>query len=466
MRRSMRFITFAITVVSAIATAASAVTATATAAAPSSAADIATSRAVDSAFQKTKDAAAPGAAIVVLRDGKVVLSRVQGLANLETGEKITADTRFRLASVSKSFTALLVLQLVEEGRLGLDDPVSRYVPTFPGDAVRVRHVLSHTAGLPDFVELDEALKSPLDGAPGERLNYSNVGYALLARVIQSASGQGYEARLQAKILDPLGMRDTGVDHGEPSGAGWARGYLFTPEGAVKPAEYSRTNAESTAAGGLYSTARDMTVWLQALLAGRIVRPATLREATTPTRLADGRSGAYGFGFMTMPYRGLAEFGHGGDISGFNTWFSVYPDERLAVIVLSNVGMRPPGPLPTAGDIAHALVAAAAGPRLGPEWPAVKNVPAAVLARYAGRYRLVAPAPVVEVMGATIDVALDGGHVVASSKMGQAEIYPESDTVFYSKGPARITFALEEDGTCNGGVLSLMGVREFRLQRQR
>jgi CubicO group peptidase (beta-lactamase class C family) len=424
-------------------------------------------QALQAAFARADGAASPGAAVVVLHDGAVVLSRVHGLANLAASQKVTTTTRFRLASVSKSFTALVALQLVEEGRLGLDEPVARYVPGFVGgEAVRVRHVLSHTAGLPDFVGLDAALSIPLDGAPGERLNYSNVGYALLARVIEKASGRGYEAQLRARILDPLGMKDTGVGRGEPVGEEWARGYLVRPEGGFQPAEFTAMGGESAAAGGLYSTAEDMTRWLQALLGGRIVSLATLREATTPTRLADGRPGAYGLGFMTIPFRGLAEFGHGGDISGFNSWFSVYPDERLAVVVLSNVGMRPPGPLPTAGDIAHAAVAAVAGERLGPEWPAVREVPGGVLERYAGRYRLLAPPPVLEVMGATLDVRLDGTRVYASSKMGEAEIYPESETAFYSKGPARITFAPEADGSCNAAVLTLMGVREFRLQRER
>jgi CubicO group peptidase (beta-lactamase class C family) len=422
--------------------------------------------AVDAVLAKTSAAPSPGAAIVVLRDGKVVFSRAHGLASLETAEPITTRTRFRLASVSKSFTALLALQLVEQGRLRLDDPVEAHVAGVAGgDPILVRHVLSHTAGLPDFISLEDALKQPPDGAPGERLNYSNVGYALLARIIEKAGGRSYEEQLRERILDPLGMKDTGVDRGEPVETSWAKGYLFDGAGGVKPAEFTPMAGEAVAAGGLHSTADDMALWLQALVTGRIVKPETLALASEPARLADGRRGAYGFGFMTAPFRGLAEFGHGGDISGFNTWFSVYPDERLAVVVLSNVGMRPPGPLPTAADIAHQIVQAVAEERLGPEWPPVQDVPVQVLQRYAGRYRLVAPPPVVEAMGATLDVALDAGHVIASSKMGKAEIYAESDSVFFSKGPARITFLAGEGGRCIGAVLTLMGLREFRLERE-
>jgi D-alanyl-D-alanine carboxypeptidase len=424
-------------------------------------------RSLAGVFDRTSSATSPGAVVVVLRDGEVVLSRAQGLANIETNEAATTRTRFRLASISKSFTALLALQLVERGRLSLDDPIEKYVSGLAGgDRILVRHVLSHTAGLPDFMSLDDALKLVPDGVPGVRLNYSNLGYALLARVIEKAGGGSYEEQLRERILEPLGMSDTGVDRGEAAEPGWAKGYLYTSGGGVTRAGYSRLSGESVAAGGLYSTAEDMTRWLQALLSGRIVKPATLALATEPVRLADGRRGAYGLGFTTAHYRGLAEFGHGGDISGFNSWFSVYPDERLAVVVLSNVGMRPAGALPAAGDIAHQVVQEVASGRLGPEWPPMLDVPLQVIERYTGRYRLLAPAPVVEVMGATLDVALDSGHVIASSKMGKAEIYPESETVFFSRGPARITFVAATDGgSCSGAVLTLMGLREFRLERE-
>jgi hypothetical protein len=168
--------------------------------------------------------------------------------------------------------------------------------------------------------------------------------------------------------------------------------------------------------------------------------------------------------MTVPYRGLREFGHGGDISGFNSYVAFYPDEGLAVIVLSNVGMRPPGPVPTAGDAAHRIVAGLVGARLGPEWPPVVALAPGTLARYAGRYRIVAPPPVQEVMGEHIEFAVEGGRLFASAKQGRVEIFAESETTFFAKDtPARITFVPGESSV--EGVLSLLGLREFRLQRE-
>jgi D-alanyl-D-alanine carboxypeptidase len=434
------------------------------AATPSTVAD-----AVDAAFAKVAGTPVPGAVVVVLRDGEVLHSRAYGLANVETAEANTTRTRFRLASVSKSFTALLVLQLVEQGRLGLDDPLDRYVPGFRGgDRIRIRHVLSHTAGLPDFVSVEQAMTIAPACAPGERLNYSNVGYAVLSRLIEKVSGRSYEAQLHAAILDPLGMKDSGIDHGRPRDAGRAEGYLFAADGRVTSAEYSEMSNDSAAAGGLYSTAKDMTLWLKALLDGRIVRPETLALATAPVRLAGERAAAYGLGFATIPYRGLREFSHGGDISGYNTYYGVYPDAHLAVIVLSNVGMHQPGPLPTAGAVAHTVVETLAADRLGRQWPPVADVPLSVLQRYVGRYRLDVPKPVADVMGETLELKLDeDGRVIASAKQGQAEIYPESDTAFFSKqSPVKITFVQGADGRCEEGVLSLMGLREFRLERER
>ncbi len=363
--------------------------------------------AVDALFANIAGRPMPGAAVVVLRDGAVVHSKAYGLANLQTAEANTTRTRFRLASVSKSFTALLVLQLVEQGRLSLDDALEKHLPgVVGGDRIRIRHLLSHTAGLPDFASLEQAMKLPRDGAPGERINYSNIGYALLSRVIEKVSGRSYAGQLRAAILEPLGMKDTGVDRNGPMEKGRAVGYLFMAGGGVTPAEYSEMAGEWVAAGGLYSTGEDMTLWLQALLSGRIVKTATLGPATVPVTLADGHKGGYGFGFTTIPFRGLREFGHGGDITGFNSQYAIYPDERLALVVLSNVGMRPPGPLPNAGEIGHKVVEAVAGGQLGPEWPPVAGVPLSVLQRYAGRFRLMAPSPITDVMGETLDVTLE------------------------------------------------------------
>ena len=419
---------------------------------------------IDALFASTAGGKWPGAAVVVVRDGVVVHSKAYGLANVEQGLANTPRTKFRLASVSKSFTALLVLQLVEQGRVSLDDPLGKYVPGIAGgDVMTIRHLLSHTAGMPDFMSFEEAAKLPRESAPGERLNYSNLGFQALGRVVEKVTGKSYEPRLREAILDPLGMKDSGG--GWPPGppGGCATGYLFDPaSGGVVLAETSNADPAS---GGLYSTAEDMGRWVKGLVDGRIVSAATLEKAWSPVTLNDGRRGAYGYGFMLAPYRGLREVAHGGDISGFNTYFAIYPTEKLAVVVLSNVGMRPPGPVPEAGTIAHGVADLLVGDRLGPRWPPIVAVAPEILDRYVGRYRIDAPAPVLQVMGEEIELRRDGERLVAKGKQGEAEIFPESQSEFHSKeGPVRISFVPGRDGAPTQAILTLMGLREFHLTR--
>ncbi len=407
----------------------------------------------------------PGAAVVVLHAGEVVFAKAYGLADVERGIPNTTHTRMRLASVSKSFTALAVLQLVEQGRLRLEDPLEKYVPgVVGGDRITIHHLLTHTAGMPDFMSFDDAAKLPRDGAPGERLNYSNVGYVGLGRVIEKVTGARYEEHLRRAIFEPLGMRSTGVSRSAEAVRDMAKGYVFGPAGEVRPAEFADTSAEP-AAGGLSSTADDMALWVKALLVGRIVSPATLEKAWTRVTLPAGRSGAYGYGFMALSYRGLEERGHGGDITGFNSYVAFYPAEQLAVVVLANVEMRPPGPVPQAGGVVHAIVEILAADHLGPQWPASVPLAPAVLDRYVGRYRLEAAGPIVAVMGDAIEISREGEHLFASGKQGRAEIFAESDGVFFAKdGPIRISFVKGEKGESVGAVLTLMGLREFALRR--
>lgn len=424
-----------------------------------------TSERIDSLFAATAGRPLPGAAVLVLRDGAVVHSKAYGLASVEAGLPNTPRTKFRLASVSKSFTALLVLQLVEQGRIRLDEPLETFVPgVVGGGRMTIRHLLSHTAGMPDFMRFEDAAKLPRESAPGERLNYSNLGYSALGRVIEKVTGRSYEAQLREALLDPLGMKDSGCDRRDAPLADRAVGYLFDPAGGVGVAEYTDSGSDF-AAGGLFSTTEDMALWVKGLLGGRIVSPATLEKAWTPVTLDGGRKGAYGYGFMLVPHRGLREVGHGGDISGFNSYVAFYPSEKLAVVVLSNVGMRPPGPLPDAGALAHQVVEILAADHLGPRWPPEVAIAPGALDRYVGRYRIDAPPPVLAVMGDAVEIRREGTRLLAKGKQGEAEIFPESGTEFYSKaGPVRISFVPGRDGSPARAILCLMGLREFHMTR--
>lgn len=418
---------------------------------------------IDAIFKGVAGQDQPGAAVVVLRDGHIVFSRAYGMANVELGVPNTTRTKFRIASVTKTFTALAILQLVERGRVRLDDRVAKYLPDFTGgDRITIHHLLTHTAGLPDFIPFEQAKKMTPESVPGERLNYSNIGYIALGKIVAAVTGRTFEEYLREAILVPAGMTETGVDRRQPIEKNRASGYVRGEQGALVNADYTDSGNDPEA-GGLYSTAEDMAAWVKALLSWKIVSEETFRKAATPVRLNDGREGGYGYGFTLNSYRGLRQVSHGGDINGFNSYVAIYPEERLAVIVLSNLGMYSVGVIPTAGDIAHQAMAAAIARPLGPEWPPVVAVPADVLDRYVGRYRVDAPAMITAVMGETIEFTREAGRLFATAKQGRAEVYAQSTTMFYAKG-APVTFTFTGGSGPASVVVTLAGVREYRLVR--
>ena len=420
---------------------------------------------VDELFRPVAGGKLPGAAVAVVQDGQVVFMKAYGMADVAKGIANSPGTIFRLASVTKTFTAVAVLQLVEGGKLKLDDPLSKYVADFPNaDKIRISHLLSHTAGVPDFIPYDEVKKRPLEFEPGSRINYSNNGYYLLGRVIEKVSGQPWDEYLRDHIFLPLGMKHSGYDRTTEL-AGRATGYLAGGEGTYQPIA-PQDALGGYAGGGLYSTVEDMALWSGGLTSGKLLRKETLERASTPGLLTDGRRTAYGFGWMTASYRGLREVGHGGDATGFNTYFARYPDEKLTVIVLSNVGMRPPGPLPMAADLTHRIAEVWLEDRMqkADTQPDVK-VDSTTLESYTGRYRVDAPEVIIQNMGSHIVITRQGDHLVAEAGAMKAPLLAKSDTVFQALGsPAELTFVRGGSGKCPKNVITLMGLREFPALR--
>jgi CubicO group peptidase (beta-lactamase class C family) len=425
-----------------------------------------TEKRVDEFFRPVAGGKSPGAAVAVVRDGQVVFLKAYGMADDAGAIPNSAGTIFRLASVTKTFTAVAVLQLVEGGKLKLDDPLSKYVPDFPNaDKIRISHLLSHTAGVPDFIPYDEVKKRSLEFEPGSRINYSNNGYYVLGRVIEKVSGQPWDEYLRDHIFLPLGMKHSGYDR-TPELAGRATGYLAGADGNYQPIA-PQDALGGYAGGGLYSTVEDLVLWAGGLTSDKLLRKETLERASTPGLLTDGRRTAYGFGWMTASYRGLREVGHGGDITGFNTYFARYPDEKLTVIVLSNVGMRPPGPLPVSADLVHRIAEVWLEGRMQkPDVAPDVKVDPATLQSYTGRYRLDAPEVMIQNMGSHIVITQQGDHLVAEANGMKLPLLAKSDTVFQASGsPAELTFVCGGSGRCPKIVITLMGLREFPALRE-
>jgi len=419
--------------------------------------------AVDKLFEPVNDKT-PGAAVVVIRDGAVVLKKAYGMADVTAGVPNTTKTRFLLASVTKTFTAAAIMQLADRGLLNIDDTVSKYLTDFPsGDKVKLRHLLTHTGGLPDFMSYEQAREKPLEFEPGTRVSYSNIGYQMLGKIIEKVSGQTYEAYLQENIFKPAGMSSSGVDK-KSSLKERACGYLNSPDGFQSAGRNAATDAY--AAGSLFSSVEDLFLWSQALESGKLVKTETLQQVFTPTRMNDGRDGVFGLGWMIGRNKGLREVHHGGDITGFNTEVARYPDQKFTVIVLSNIGMRPLGPLPNAADLSKKIAEIYLGDQMKEE-PEVKIVKldSAVLDLYVGEYAIEAPEVVLREGGRTFVITHEGDRLMGESKMGKGELLAESETVFQAKGsPVKLTFIKDPDGKVNRVLFSVMGVREFPAHR--
>jgi CubicO group peptidase (beta-lactamase class C family) len=309
-------------------------------------------RLVDSLFADYAAPGAPGASVVVVKDGRVVLRRAFGLANLDPSTAATSRTDYRLASLTKQFTAMAVMILAEQRRLSYDDSVSRYLPMLPAYArgITIRNLLNHTSGIwayEDFVpdsqtyQVKDADVLRLIGRadslyfpPGSAYRYSNTGYALLALVVEQVSGMPFAQFLERHIFVPAGMRNT-VAYEAGISTVPHRAYGFTAEGTrFVPTDQSNTSAV-LGDGGIYTSVDDLVLWHLALERHRLVRPETQQLAWTPATLTDGTVTTYGFGwFVERDARGL-HLWHHGESRGFTNGIVVYPDQRLMVAVLTN-----------------------------------------------------------------------------------------------------------------------------------
>ena len=293
--------------------------------------------------------AVPGASVLVLHEGEAVFQRSYGLADLEAGVATTPQTNFRLASISKQFTAACILLLAEEGALTLDDPVRRWLPSLPAvtDSVTLRHLLSHTSGVIDYEDLvpgDQVTQvhdadvlrllereDRLYFTPGSDYRYSNSGYALLALVVERASRQPFAAFLHARIFAPLGMDGTVAR--EDAGPRVAhRAYGYSPVNGT----WQRTDQSTTSAvlgdGGIYSSITDLARWDAALYDDRLLNAASRAQAFRPATVTGEPDVAhYGFGWRLQ---GGMQW-HSGESIGFRNVLVRFPTQRLTVVVLTN-----------------------------------------------------------------------------------------------------------------------------------
>lgn len=321
-------------------------------------------------MEKAYPADGPGAAILVARGDEVLYRSARGRASIELGVPLDADQVFRMGSITKQMAAAGLLTLVEQGRLSLEDPLSKFLPDYPGGGnVSVRMLLNHTSGIKSYTGIPGVMEGPImqdrttaqmietfkdlkpDFAPGQGYAYNNSGYVLVGAVIEKASGQPWHAYLKQALFGPLGMRHTGYGL-ENTGviAGMVQGYTGEPGHPAKAGYLSMTQPH--AAGALVTTVDDLLRWNRALHEGKVLKDATYRQMIAPVGKAT--AAGYGFGIQSLTLRGQPMLEHGGGIHGFATRLLYLQGSDITVAVLQNTDNPVEGEEP--GDVSRRLAA--------------------------------------------------------------------------------------------------------------
>jgi len=321
----------------------------------------------------------PGIAMAVIRDGRLLKARGYGLANVELDVPVKPETIFQTGSVGKQFTATGVMMLVEEGKIGLDEKITKYIPESPAawKDVTVRNLLTHTSGIADYggdvgplgggvVDLRKDYtenelvlafaKLPMDFAPSEKWSYSNTGYVLLGIIIGRITGKYYGDFLQERIFRPLDMTSTRIISEADIVPNRSSGYELV-NGEIKNQQWVSPTFNTTADGSLYTNVLDLAKWDVALDTKRLLKKSSFDQMWTPVILSDGKPFPYGFGWRIKEVNGHRLIEHSGSWQGFATQISRYDEDRLTVVVLTNLDSSHSAPLAIAHIVASYYVPA-------------------------------------------------------------------------------------------------------------
>ncbi len=412
---------------------------------------------VDAIFADLTRGQTSGAAVLVARDGQVLFSKAYGFASLEHHVPVTPETKFRIGSITKQFTAAAILRLQEQGKLSVNDSLGKFIVDYPrGQEVTVHHLLTHTSGIHSYTSKADFLQSvtvpvkpaeliqsfkkdPFDFDPGTKWFYNNSGYFLLGSIIEKVSGQSYAGYLKAQFFDPLGMKDTGVHDSTAILQHEAMGYSYDSNVLKKAPNWDMSRAGG--AGALYSTIKDLYLWNEALFAGKVLGEAALKAAWTPVKTGGQQQPpeeGYGYGWGIGKLRGLPAIAHGGGLQGFLSHLARYPAEKLTVVILANASPPPPGLDP--GGLGNDLAQIYLGDKMEsrPSPKAITSLSIETLEKYAGRY---------DYGGAVLTVTREESRLFAQlTGQPRFEIFPKSETEFFWKVvEAQVTFVKDDKG---------------------
>ncbi len=304
-----------------------------------------------------------GGAALIAKKGQIIYKKAFGMANLELNIPMLADNVFRIGSISKQFTAVAILQLMEQGKLGLQDDITKFIPDYPthGHKITIEHLLTHTSGIQSYTGMKEFgtisrldktpeeliaffKNQPMEFAPGTKWNYNNSGYFLLGYIIEKLSGKTYPEYVEENIFKPLGMTNSYYGSDSKIIKNRAAAYSKNEKGFINAEPLSMTLPY--AAGSLQSTVEDLYKWNQAVQGYKLVKKESLDKAFTPYVLSDGKKTDYGYGWSIGKIQGSPTIEHGGGIPGFLTMGTYLPNEDVFVAVFSNCDCNPPEEIAT------------------------------------------------------------------------------------------------------------------------
>ncbi len=427
---------------------------------------------VDAIFQSWNNTSGPGASVSVIQEGRLILEKGYGLANLEYDIPIKPDTIFHVASVSKQFTAMALVLLEQDHKLSIDDDVHKYLPELPdyGHPIKIRNLLQHTSGvrdqwqtlalagwsLEDVITQDQILRmlfrqKELNFVPGTEHLYSNGGYTLAAEIVARVSGKPFPQFCAERIFKPLRMTHT---HFHQDLHQLVKNRAYSYSGTPGAYEASPLNYANVGATSLFTTATDLTKWLDNFREPIIGGTAAIARLTEQAVLSNGKTIDYALGLSIGKYRGLRTISHSGGDAGYRSYVCWYPDQQLGVAVLSNLGSFNPV------EAANKMAAVYIGSKMTPTPPAVKRtfitVDPAILKRFAGSY----PLPQI---GQTLVVVVDGGKLLAAGPIqpplemkavSQSSFYLEplaADIAFTPAPNGGMKVKITQPGAVNEGV---------------
>lgn len=313
----------------------------------------------DSIMSKVYEENGPGGIALVAKGEEILYRKAFGLADLELGVKMTPENIIRIGSLTKQFTAIAILKLAEEGKLGLQDPITKYIDDYPtlGYRITIEHLLTHTSGIRSFTnmnawnadlnkmnippqkKIDFFKDEPMDFVPGEEFKYNNSGYILLGYIIELVSGKTYKEYIEESLFKPLGMYNSFYESTSNIIKNRARGYKFD-RNEYKNADFLDMS-NPYAAGSLISTVDDLFTWYNALMQYKVISKASLEKAHSPYKLNNGKPTEYGYGWFVSNLKGHQIISHGGGITGYLTYSLYIPDEDIFVAVFSNCTCKSP-----------------------------------------------------------------------------------------------------------------------------